>query len=157
MPVTPGSRAPDFELPPAPGEEPVRLSEACAEGPVVVLFLPLAFSPTCTEEMCAVAEDWSSWEALGAQVLGVSVDSPFVTRRFARECEAPFPILSDFNRTATDAYGVRNDDYFGLRGVAHRSAFVVDRGGTVVYAWCSEDDSRLPPFDEIEDAVRRAS
>ncbi len=156
MPVTVGSRAPEFELPAAPGEDPVRLSDLRLEGPVVLLFIPLAFSSTCTEEMCTVAGEWALWEELNARVLGISVDSPFVTSRFARECGAPFPILSDFNRTATEAYGVRNDDFYGLEGVAHRSAFVIDRSGTVVYAWCSEDASRLPPFDEVEDAVRRA-
>lgn len=151
---TTGAQAPDFSLTHALGKDPVRLSEAVAKGPVVVLFFPLAFSPVCTNEICSVAEDWASWESLGAQVLGISVDSPFVNARFAESCKAPFPILSDFNRDAATSYGVRNDDFFGMKGVANRAAFVVDRSGVVRWSWVSEDPGVMPDFDAIRDAVK---
>ncbi len=112
---------------------------------MVLLFFPLAFSGVCTEELCRVAEDWSRWEELGASVLGISVDSPFVNRRFAEETKVPFPLLSDFNKDASSAYGVLYPDYFGLQGVSKRSAFVVDRDGKIGYAWVSEDADVLPP------------
>jgi peroxiredoxin len=147
-----GAPAPDFSLSPAPGAPPVMLS-ALRGRPVVLLFFPLAFSSVCTDEMCAVAERWEAWEELGVDVLAMSVDSPFVTRKFAEETAAPFPILSDFNKDAASAYGVLYPEYFGLLGVAKRSAFVVDARGVVAYAWVSEDSGVLPPFEEIRRVV----
>jgi peroxiredoxin len=147
-----GAHAPDFSLSPAPGAPPVTLSELRGR-PVVLLFFPLAFSSVCTEEMCDVAESWSRWEALGADVLAISVDSPFVTRKFAGETGARFPILSDFNKDAASAYGVLYPEYFGMRGVAKRAAFVVGADGVVAYAWVSEDSDALPPFDDIRALV----
>lgn len=147
-----GTPAPDFSLASGPGPERVRLSDFRGE-PVVLLFFPLAFSGTCTAEMCALAEDWPRWEAMGARVLAISVDSPFVTRKFAQETGVPFPILSDFNKDASSAYGVLYPDYFGLQGVAKRSVFVVDPDGTIAYAWVSEADDVMPPFAEVRQAI----
>lgn len=151
-----GTPAPDFSLPPQPGPDRVTLAELRGR-PVVLLFFPLAFSEACTEEMCTVAEDWSRWQEIGATVLGISVDSPFVTRKFAQETGVPFPLLSDFNKDAASAYGVLDPDYYGLLGVAKRAAFVVDREGRIAYAWVTEDSSVLPPFDEIRAAVARTA
>lgn len=153
MPLSEGETAPDFALPLEPGEAPLRLSDYRDQKPVVLLFFPLAFSGVCTKEMRLVAEDYDRWRSLDAEVVGVSVDSPFVNRKFAEETGAPFPIVSDFNREATDAYGVRDDDFYGLEGVSKRAAFVVDREGEIAYAWCSDDASVLPDFDAIEAAV----
>ncbi len=154
MPLTEGQKAPDFALPLEPGEAPLRLSDYRDQKPVVLLFFPLAFSSTCTREMKLVAEDYDRWRSLDAEVVGISVDSPFVNRKFAEETGAPFPIVSDFNREATDAYDVRYEDFYGLVGVSKRAAFVVDRQGEIAYSWCAEDASRLPPFDEIREAVK---
>ncbi len=151
-PLTRGEAAPDLALPRGPGDV-VRLSQHAGGRPAVVLFFPLAFSPVCTEELCAVQEDLARWEALDAAVVAVSVDSPFVVRRFAEETGAGFPVLSDFNREAVTAFGVRNDDYWGLKGVAYRSAFVLDGEGRVAWAWWSEDDSVLPDLDAVAAAV----
>ena len=149
-----GSTAPEFSLAPGPGPDRVTLSESRGQ-PVVLLFFPLAFSGVCTDEMCRIAEDWSVWDALNARVLGISVDSPFVNVKFARETGVPFPLLSDFNKDASRAYGVLYEDYFGMTGVAKRSAFVVDREGRIAYAWVTEDSGVLPPFEEIREAVVR--
>lgn len=150
-----GSAAPDFALPAEPGPVRVTLSEHRGE-PVVVLFFPLAFSGVCTDELCRVVDDWSRWQEVGATVLGISVDSPFVTRKFAEEIEAPFPILSDFNREASRAWDVLYEDFYGLEGVSKRAAFVVDADGRVTWAWVTEDAEVLPPFEEILEAVRAA-
>jgi len=155
MPLDPGTPAPAFELTLVPGEAPLRLEDYRGTRSVVLLFFPLAFSSVCTKEMKWIAQEYDRWRTLDAEVIGISVDSAFVNRKFAAELEAPFPIVSDFNKEATTAYGVRNDDYYGMRGVSNRSAFVVDRSGLIAYSWMSEDDGRLPPFDEIEAAVRR--
>lgn len=151
--ITVGEPAPDFSLAPAPGPERITLS-GLRGSPVVILFFPLAFSGVCTAEMCHLAEDWSRWERVGATVLGISVDSPFVNRRFAEETRVPFPLLSDFNREAAAAYGVLYSEFYGMKGVSKRAAFVVDRDGTVVYAWAAEDAGLMPPFEEILAAVR---
>lgn len=157
MTVPVGDAAPEFALPLEPGEAPLRLSDYIGERPVVLLFFPLAFSDVCSEEMRRVAADYDRLHELGAEVIGISVDSPFVNRRFADECAVPFPIVSDFNRQAVEAYGVRNDDFYGLEGVANRSAFVIDRDGRVAYAWTSDDASVLPDLDEIRRAVEAAA
>lgn len=151
--ISPGVQAPDFALLRALGQERVTLSDQRGS-PVVLLFVPLAFSDICTKELCRVAEDWHVWGGLGAVVLAVSVDSPFVNQKWAENTGVPFPVLSDFNKDASGAYGVLQEDFFGLRGVAKRSAFVVDGEGRVTYAWTSDDPGVLPPFDEIEAAVR---
>ncbi len=123
---------------------------------MVVFFFPLAFSGVCTKEMCTVADEWDRWEALDAVVVAISVDSPFTNHRFAQETGAPFPILSDFNRDVSTAYGVRNDDYFGMRGVADRSAFVIDSDGVILHAWKEEEDGTLPDFDLLREVLAGA-
>lgn len=148
-----GTQAPDFSLAPAPGPEKVSLSDFRGEKNVVLLFMPLAFSSVCTDEMCQMAENYAGWDDLNAQVLGVTIDSPFVTAKFREETKAPFPILSDFNRKAITAYDVKYDDFFGMSGVAKRSAFVIDREGVIRYAWSSDDAGVMPPLDEIRKAA----
>lgn len=147
-----GTEAPDFSL--LRGlKDPVTLSEHRGE-PVVLMFVPLAFTGTCTEELCHVGENWEVWGSLGAAVYGISIDSPFVNEKWANEMGIPFTILSDFNKAAAAAYGVLEEDFIGLRGVAKRSVFVVDREGRISYAWVSDDPSVLPPFDDVVAAVR---
>ncbi len=154
MAVAAGDAAPAFSLTHKLGQDPVTLAGVLEKGPAVLLFFPLAFSGVCTDEMCHMAENYGQWEGVGAEVLGISTDSPFVNAKFASETGVPFPLLSDFNRDAMTAYGVRNDDFFGMKGVANRSAFVVGQDGTVAYAWSSPDPGVLPPFDEILMAVK---
>lgn len=147
-----GEPAPDFALEHRPAHPPVRLSDHRGR-PVVLLFFPLAFSGVCTQEICTVVEDFAQWSALGVTVFGISVDSSWVNLRFARECGADFPILSDFNREACTAYGIRNDDFFGMRGVSDRSVFVIDAEGRIAWAWTSPDADVLPDFHAVRSAV----
>ena len=144
-----GAVAPDFELPLKLGEPPIRLAEYKGEKPVGLLFFPLAFSSVCTTVMCTVAENYSAWQDLNAEVIGISVDSPFVNQKFADDCNAPFPIVSDFNKTASEAYGVLYEEFAGLKGVSKRAAFVVGSDGRISYAWVSEDPAIMPDFDAI--------
>lgn len=145
-----GDTAPDFSLAPAPGPDTVSLSDFRGESPVVILFFPLAFSSVCTDELCGLADDWSAWESLDAEVVGISIDSPFVTQKFKEETGVPFPLLSDFNKEASEAYDVLYEEFFGMKGVSKRSAFVVDAEGTIRYAWVSEDAGVMPDFDAIK-------
>ncbi len=151
-----GDKAPAFSLAPAPGPDRVCLADYKGS-PVAVLFFPLAFSGVCTEEMCQMAETWSHWDDAGVNVVGISIDSPFVNQKFAKETGVPFPLLSDFNKEAATAYDVLYPEFFGMHGVSKRAAFVVDGEGTVQYVWVSEDAGVMPPLDEILEAARRAA
>ena len=151
-PLAAGDPAPGFALPAAPGEI-VDVGERFGRRPVVLLFFPLAFSSVCTAELCAVRDDWDAWAALDADVFGISADSPFVARRFREELGLPFPLLSDFNHEVAAAYGVLYEDYFGLRGVAKRSAFVIGLDGRIAWAWIGERDDVLPDFAAIREAL----
>jgi len=153
MPLTIGDTAPRFTLPAEPGEI-VDVGARMGERPVVLLFFPLAFSSVCTDELCTVRDSWDEWQLLEADVFGISVDSPFVTRRFREELGLPFLLLSDFNHDVGSAYGVLYEDYFGLRGVARRAAFVVGTDGRIAYAWVGERDDVLPDFPAVRQAVR---
>ena len=150
MAVQKGDPAPPIKLPAKPGEE---VEARIGRDKVVLLFFPLAFSPVCTDEMCHMRDTWSQWESLEAQVLGISVDSPFVTDRFRSDQNIPFPILSDFNKSTAASYGVLHEDLKGLKGVAKRSAFVIGADGKVAYSWVTEDPTVQVPFDEVKAAL----
>ncbi len=154
MPLKQGDQAPDVTLPSHAGEM-VSLAALWREQPVVVLFFPLAFTSTCTEELCTVGGDLSSYRGLDAQPVAISVDSPFTLARFRTECGADYPFLSDFNREASEAFGVVRTAPLGpgLRNASDRAAFVIDRDGRVAYAWHSANPGLLPPFDEIKAAL----
>lgn len=152
MSIQVGDTAPDATVFAAPGE--AASLRALMDGTSLLLFYPLAFTSVCTEEMCTVADDYSAWNDLGVKVFGISVDSPETNARFAAECRASFPLLSDFNREAAAAFGVLREDLGGLRGVSERAAFVVDAYGVVRYAWVGEHPGKMPPFDDIRAALR---
>jgi len=157
MALTPGTVAPDFSLAPAPGPDRIALSDFRGKKNVVVLFMPLAFSGGCTAEVCQMAESYAQWPDLNAEILGITIDNPFVTQKFAAETGAGFQILSDFDKTTIEAWDVKYDEFFGMHGVAKRSAFVVDQAGVIQYAWVTEDADVMPPFDDIQAAVAKLS
>lgn len=155
MAVNVGDRAPDVILARDNARTTVAFRELLGDGPLLLLFYPFAFSSTCTEELCTVAEDYRAYESLGATVVAVSVDSPYTSARFARECGASFPFLSDFNRSASQAYGVLRESFGELEGVSERAAFVIDADGIIRYRWVG-DPGALPPLDEIKAVVAAA-
>lgn len=156
MPARKGHPAPVFALPDAPGHT-VDLAGVIGRRPVVLLFFPLAFSPVCTEEMCTFRDDWSKWASLGCEVFGISVDSPFVVKKFRDETNLPFPVLSDFNKVVCKQYGALHRELFGMKGVAKRAAFVIDAAGNVAYRWVSQDPKNQVKFEAIRRAVKKAS
>lgn len=151
MGINAGDQAPDFTLKSKRGDlEDVSLSGFRGKKNVVLLFFPLVYTSVCTDEMCSVSGGLSEYDDLNAQVLGVSVDSPFAQEAWADQNDISFPLLSDFNKEVSAAYGAQYEDLLGFRGVAKRAAFVVDREGIVRYAEVSEDATVLPDFDAVK-------
>jgi glutaredoxin-dependent peroxiredoxin len=150
MSIRVGEPAPDFTLRGSQGDDPVRLSASKGQHNVVLLFFPLAWTSVCTKEMCTVRDSFSEYGKLDAQVYGISVDSAFALKAWAKEEGFPFPLLSDFNKDVSASYGALYDNLMGLKGVSKRAAFVIDRAGIVRYAQVLEKASDLPDFDAIK-------
>lgn len=149
-----GERAPEVTLPSHENQQ-VPLSSLWKEGPAVLLFFPLAFTSTCTEELCSVRDDIGSYAGLNATVAAISVDSPYVLKRFREEVGAGYLFLSDWNREASRAFGVLRAAPVGpgLLNAADRAAFVVGPDGVIRWAWHETNPSLLPPFEEIKAAL----
>ena len=117
---------------------------------VILLFFPQAFTSVCTKELCSMRDDISRYDKADAQVLGISVDSVFTLARFRVEQALNFPLLSDFNKETSRAYGALYDNWIlNMQGVSKRSAFVIDRQGILRYAEVLENAGELPDFGKI--------
>ncbi len=152
--VNVGERAPDFTLQDA-DLKPRSLKDYVGKKKIVLAFFPLAFSPVCTNEMCSFRDSEQKLNGLDAQVIGISVDSPFTLKAFADRHGFKFPSLSDFNREVSRRYGVLHDEILGLRGVSKRSVFVIDKDGVIRYMWISEDPTKQPDYGEINEALSK--
>lgn len=152
MALASGTKAPNFTLKSknAEGLKDVTLSDNFGKKSTVLLFFPLAFTSVCTDEMCGVSNGLREYASLGAAVYGISVDSPFAQEAFALQNGIKFPLLSDFNKEVSKAYGVLFEDLLGLKGVSKRSAFVINKEGVIVYAESSDNPERLPNFDKLK-------
>ena len=159
MGITVGDQAPDFALKSKSGDDmnDISLSDYRDQKNVVILFFPLAYTGVCTEEMCSVSSGLADYDALDAQVLGISVDSPFAQEAWAEKEGITIPLLSDFNKEVSAAYGSQFEDLIGFKGVAKRSAFVVDKSGVVRFASVSDDPTELPDFDAIKACLQALS
>ncbi len=152
MPADLNVKAPEFELMSHQGET-IKLTEKLAQGPVVLAFFPLAFTGVCTEEMCEFRDSLSEFAGLKAQVFGISVDSRFALNAFAQQNKLDFPLLSDFNKEVSKAYGAQYDTFLGLNGVAKRSVFVIDGQGVVRFRWVSDDAKVKPDLAAVRQAL----
>jgi peroxiredoxin len=152
MAVAVGAKAPDFTLP-NQDREPVTLSAALAKGPVVLAFFPAAFSSVCTTEMCSFRDSAAELKTVSAQVLGVSVDTFFSLKAWGDANKLPFPLLSDFNKDVIGKYGVVNPDMIGLKNIAKRAVFVIDKAGTVRHAEVLEDARNEPDYGKVKLAL----
>ncbi len=156
MALKTGTKAPDFTLrtKSADGLKEVKLSEHFGKKPVVLLFFPLAFTSVCVDEMCSVSKSLKIYEDLNAAVYGISVDSPFAQEAMAQKEGINFPLLSDFNREVSGAYEVLYAELLGFKGVAKRSAFVINTDGIITFSSSSEDPHDLPDFEAIVEALK---
>lgn len=149
MSVQAGQDAPDFTLRNTDMQD-VTLSSFRGQKNVVLLFVPFAFTGVCTSELCSVRDNLNNYASLNAEVLGISVDSPFAQKQWKEKESLNFTLLSDFNRQACQAYGAYFADLRGLQGVAKRAAFVIDKAGKVQYAEVLDSPANLPNFDQIQ-------
>ena len=153
MAIKPGDKAPDFTL--RDNEKnPVTLSEQRGKN-VLLLFFPLAFTGVCTKELCSVRDNLATYNGLNAQVYGISVDSLFSLDKFRKEQNLNFPLLSDFNKEVSTAYGSIYESFFNdMKGVSKRSAFVIDKEGVVQYAEVLENAGEVPNFSAINECLQ---
>jgi peroxiredoxin len=149
-----GQRVPDFSLPDTNGQE-KKLSTFTQKGKTVLLFFPFAFSGVCDKEMCVFRDGTAKLNSLNAQTVGISVDSIFTLKVFAQTYNLQFPLLSDFNKKVSKAYGVLHETWVahGYKGVSKRAAFVLDAKGILRYKWVTDAPSNEPSYDEIMAAL----
>jgi peroxiredoxin len=153
MPINLGDAAPDFTLFNTE-KQAVNLSSYHGKN-IVILFFPLAFTSTCTAELCGVRDDISNYSKMDAEILAISVDSPFALGKFKEELGLNFNLLSDFNKTVSEAYGSLYDSFvLDMKGVSKRSAFVLDREGVVRYAEVLEKASDVPNLDAVKEILK---
>lgn len=151
MSVDVGSKAPDFTVP-NQDREPVTLS-ALRGRPVVLAFFPAAFSGTCSKELCTFRDALAQFNQVNAQVLGISTDTFFALKAFQDHQKLAFPLLSDYNKDVIQKYGVVNPDMIGLKNIAKRAVFVLDKDGVVRYREVLDDARNEPDYGKVQAAV----
>ncbi len=155
MKIEIGQQAPDFTLFDSEKKE-IKLSNYKGKK-VLLLFVPAAFTGTCTKELCSIRDGIADYNNVNAQVLGISCDSVFVLAKWKEQEGFNFPLLSDFNKEVSAIYGV---DYArgifpaGMFGHSKRSAFLIDENGVIKYAEVLEVASELPNFTAINEALK---
>jgi glutaredoxin-dependent peroxiredoxin len=152
MTIQIGQTAPDFAL---FNSDKNKVSLADQKGKnVVLLFFPQAFTGVCTKELCGVRDNIAQYNNADAEVFGISVDSVFTLGKFKEEQGFNFPLLSDFNKEVSAAYGALYQDWIlDMKGVSKRSAFIIDKQGVVRYAEVLESAGDVPNFDAIQNIL----
>ena len=150
MPLSVGTKAPAFTLKSKTATGLVDVTLPAPGKTTVILFFPLAFTSVCTDEMCSVSQGLDAYAGAGAEVVAISVDSPFAQEAWAKQNNIGLTLVSDLNKEATDAYGVRFKGIAGIGDSAARAAFVVDQAGVIQYAEQTPTPKDLPNFAAIK-------
>jgi peroxiredoxin len=151
MPIPVGSKAPDFTLKSkTPIDVEVKLSNSFGKKNTVLLFFPLAFTGVCTKEMCELTAGLDAYASLGADVIAVSVDSPFAQAAWAKQEKIGITLASDLNKTVTKAYDVVFPMLAGVGDTSARAAFVIDKNGVVQYSEQTPTPKDLPNFEAVK-------
>ena len=155
MPIAVGSKAPDFTLKSkaADGLKDIKLSDNFGKKQTVLLFFPLAYTGVCTQEMCDQTSGLAEYEALGANVIAISVDSPFTQEAWAKANKIGITLASDLNKTTTKAYDVLFPMLAGVGDTSARAAFVIGQDGVVKYAEQTATPKDLPNFAAVKAAL----
>ena len=157
MPIAVGTKAPDFNLKSktAAGVVDVKLSNNFGKKNTVVLFFPLAFTGVCTTEMCDVSAGLSAYAGMNADVIAISVDSPFAQEAWATQHKIGITLASDLNKTTTKAYDVVFPMLAGVGDTSARAAFVVDKAGVIQYAEQTATPKDLPNFNAVKEVLAK--
>ena len=157
MALSVGTTAPDFTLKSktADGLKDVSLSANAGSKNTVILFFPLAFTGVCTQELCDITAGLSSYSDLSADVIGISVDSPFAQEAWAKKENIGITLVSDLNKETTKAYDVLFPGLAGIGDTSARAAFVVDKNGVIQYAEQTATPKDLPNFDAVKAALAK--
>ncbi|MEI6464853.1 MAG: redoxin domain-containing protein [Verrucomicrobiota bacterium] len=157
MPIAVGSKAPDFTLKTktAEGLKDVTLSANFGKKQTVILFFPLAYTGVCTQEMCDISSGLSQYASLGAEVIAISVDSPFTQEAWAKTNKINVTLASDLNKEVTKAYGVLFPMLAGIGDTSARAAFVVGLDGVIKYAEQTPSPKELPNFSAVQAALAK--
>ncbi len=155
MPIAVGSQAPDFTLKSKTeaGLVDVKLSDNFGKKQTVILFFPLAYTGVCTTEMCDMTAGLSDYEALGANVIAISVDSPFAQEAWATANKIKVTLASDLNKEVTKAYDVLFPMLAGVGDTSARAAYVIGTDGVVKYAEQTAAPTELPNFEAVKAAL----
>ena len=149
MKIEVGQKAPDFTLYDSEKKQ-ITLSEQQGQN-VLLLFFPLAFTSTCTKELCSVRDTISVYNNANAKVFGISVDSLHTLARYKSDQNLNFSLLSDFNKEVSVAYGSLYETFgYNMKGISKRSAFIIDKNGIIRYAEVLENASEIPNFEKIQ-------
>jgi len=154
MQIQVGQQAPGFSLFDS-AKNKVTLAEQKGKN-VLLLFFPQAFTSVCTKELCGVRDNIATYENAHAAVFGISVDSVFTLAQFKEAQHYNFPLLSDFNKETSAAYGAIYTDWIlDMKGVSKRAAFVIDKEGVVQYVEVLENAGDVPNFNAIQDVLKQ--
>jgi len=157
MAIAVGSKAPDFTLKSktASGLVDVKLSDNLGKKNTVLLFFPLAFTGVCTQEMCDVTAGLNAYSGMNADVIAISVDSPFAQEAWAQKEKIGLRLASDLNKKTAESYGTLLPDLLGLGAVSARAAFVIDKHGVVQYSEQTPTPKELPNFKAIKETLAK--
>jgi peroxiredoxin len=157
MPIAVGTKAPDFTLKTATadGLKDVTLSANFGNKATLILFFPLAFTGTCTQEMCDMTGGLGEYSGLGVEVIGVSVDSPFAQAAWAKQNKIGVTLLSDLDKKVAKAYDVIFPGLAGIGDTSARAAFLVGKDGVVAYSEQTATPKDLPNFAAIKAAISK--
>jgi len=157
MPIAIGSKAPDFTLKTKTpgGLKDIKLSDNFGKKQTVLLFFPLAYTGTCTQEMCDVTTGLDQYAGLNAEVYGISVDSPFAQEAWAKEHKIKVTLLSDLNKTTARAYEVIFPMLAGIGDTSARAAFVIGADGLVKYSEQTATPKDLPNLAAVAAALAK--
>ena len=157
MAISVGSKAPDFNLKSkqSTGLVDVKLSNNFSKKNTLVLFFPLAFTGVCTQEMCDITAGLNAYSGMNADVIAISVDSPFAQEAWAQKEKIGITLASDLNKKTAEAYGTLLPDLAGLGAVSARAAFVIDKNGVVQYSEQTPTPKELPNFNAIKETLAK--
>jgi glutaredoxin-dependent peroxiredoxin len=157
MAISVGSKAPDFTLKSkqASGLVDVKLSNNFGKKNTVLLFFPAAFTGVCTQEMCDITGGIGAYSGLNADVIAISVDTPFAQEAWAQKEKISVTLASDLNKEVIKQYNVVFPMLAGVGDTAARAAFVIDKAGVVQYSEQTPTPKDLPHFDQVKATLAR--